>query len=215
MGDESGNESPLSTPDSQSILENLERLNLFLVSLDNQRHWYRYHQLFAELLRHRLARAYPDQIADLHHRASDWYAKNDLPNEAVTHALVIQDWPRAAEIIERHTDEWPMRVQIRTLLGWLESFPAEFRLNRTRLGIQYAWALSMAFQLERAEEHLNQLMPLVQTSPPLLGELYVIRVMIAAYRSDMPAVIELDFAESGCGAIRYGWRHRGRQACFP
>jgi LuxR family maltose regulon positive regulatory protein len=175
----------------QETLEYLERLNLFLAPLDNQRRWYRYHQLFAELLRHRLARAYPDQIADLHRRASDWYARNDLPNEAVTHALAIQDWPRAAEIIERHTDEWPMRVQIRTLLGWLESFPAEFRLNRTSLGIQYAWVLILAFQLERAEEHLNQLMPLVQTAPALLGELYVIRVMMAAYRSDMSAVIEL------------------------
>jgi LuxR family maltose regulon positive regulatory protein len=58
----------------QEILEYLERANLFIVSLDNERRWYRYHHLFAELLRTRLARAYPDQVADLHRRASEWYA---------------------------------------------------------------------------------------------------------------------------------------------
>jgi LuxR family maltose regulon positive regulatory protein len=175
----------------QEILEYLERANLFIVPLDNERRWYRYHQLFAELLRTRLVRTFSDQLAELHRRASDWYAHNDLPNEAVTHVLAIQDWTRAAEIIEQFSDQWPMRGEINTLLGWLESFPAEIRLNRVRLGLQYAWALILANQLERAEGHLNQLMPLAQTSPSLLGELFVIRVMIAAYRYDMPAVIEL------------------------
>ena len=73
----------------QETLEHLERANLFIVPLDNERRWYRYHHLFAELLRNRLARTYPDQVADLHRRASDWYAHNDFPNEAVTHALTV------------------------------------------------------------------------------------------------------------------------------
>jgi LuxR family maltose regulon positive regulatory protein len=73
--------------------------------LDYQRCWYRYHSLFAELLQNRHTRTYPDQLADLHRRASGWYAGNDLPNEAVTHALTVQDWFRAAEIIERFSDQ--------------------------------------------------------------------------------------------------------------
>ena len=139
----------------------------------------------------RLASTYPDHVAELHRRASDWYAGNDLPNEAVTHALAIQDWSRAAEIIERFSDQWPMRGEIRTLLGWLESFPAEIWLKRVRLGVNYAWALFMANQFERADQLLDQLMPLAQNSPPILGELFAIRVMVAAFRYDMPAVIEL------------------------
>jgi LuxR family maltose regulon positive regulatory protein len=180
-----------SSTTGQEILEHLERANLFIVSQDNERHWYRYHHLFAELLRNRLTRAYPDQIAELHRRASDWYTHNDFPYEAITHALAIQDWPRAAEIIERYSDELPMRGETNTRLSWLESFPAQMRLDRPRLGLVYAWALFMANQLDRAEQQLNQLLPLVQTMPPLLGELYVIRLMIATRRYDMPAFIEL------------------------
>jgi LuxR family maltose regulon positive regulatory protein len=176
---------------NQKTLEYLERINLFLIPLDNERRWYRYHPLFAELLRMRLVHRYPDHVTELHRRASDWYAGNDLPNEAVTHALVIQDWSRAAEIIERFSDQWPMRGEIRTLLGWLESFPAEIWLERVRLGVNYAWALFMANQFERADQLLDQLMPLAQNSPPIMGELFAIRVMVAAFRYDMPAVIEL------------------------
>jgi LuxR family maltose regulon positive regulatory protein len=175
----------------QETLESLERANLFLVPLDYERCWYRYHQLFAELLRNRLARAYPDQITELHRRASDWYAQNDLPYEAVTHALAVQDWIRAAEVIERFSDELPMRGERNTQLGWFESFPAHILMDRPRLGLVYAWALFMSNQLDRTDQFLNQLLPYVQTTPPLLGELFTIRVMVAAYRYNMPAVIEL------------------------
>jgi LuxR family maltose regulon positive regulatory protein len=180
-----------SSTTGQEILEHLEHANLFIVPLDNERCWYRYHHLFAELLRNRLARAYPDQIADLHRRASDWYAHNNFPYEAITHALTVQDWTRAAEVIERFSDELPMRGETNTRLGWFELFPAHILMDRPRLGLVYAWALFMANQLDRAEQQLNQLLPLVQTTPSLLGELYVIRVMIAVRRYDMPAVIDL------------------------
>jgi LuxR family maltose regulon positive regulatory protein len=175
----------------QETLEYLERANLFIIPLDNKRRWYRYHHLFAELLRNRLARTMSAHLVELRRRASDWYARNDLPNEGITHALAIQDWPRAAEIIERYSDQWPMRGEISTLLHWLESFPAEMLRERSSLGVQYAWALYMANQFDRAERQLNQLTPLVQTTPSLLGEVFVIRMMIAANRNDMPAVVEL------------------------
>jgi len=175
----------------QETLEYLEHANLFIIPQDNERHWYRYHHLFAELLRTRLARAYPDKIADLHRRASDWYIRNDLPNEAVTHALAIQDWTRAAEIIERFYNELVTRGAVSALLGWLESFPGQILLDRRKLGLVYARALNLTNQLDRAEKHLDQLTSLIQTSRPLLGEALAIRVMIAAYRSDLSSVIEL------------------------
>jgi len=182
---------PDSSTKGQETLENLENTNLFVIPLDNERHWYRYHHLFAELLRSRLVRTYPDQIADLHRRASDWYAQYHFPYEAVTHALTIKDWSRAAEVIERHMDELPLRSESATRLGWFEAFPAQFMLDRPGLGMVYAWALFMSNQLDRAEEQLNQLTPFVQTLPSLLGEHYVIRVMIATRRFDMPAFFEL------------------------
>jgi LuxR family maltose regulon positive regulatory protein len=175
----------------QETLEYLERANLFIIPLDNERRWYRYHHLFAELLRNRLDRAYPDQIADLHRRASDWYASNNLPNEAIGHALEIHDWQRAAELIEGNSRSMWLHGEIGILRAWLESFPAGLRLERIKLGLVYAWTLTMANELDRAEQHLDQMMPLVQPVPALLGELLAVRVMIAAYRSDMPAVIKL------------------------
>ncbi len=180
-----------SSIDGQETLEYLERANLFIIPLDNERRWYRYHHLFAELLRTRLARAYPDRVAELHRRASDWYANNNFPYEAITHALAIRDWTRAAGAIERFSDELPMHGEGNTRLDWLESFPAQVLLDRPGLGLVYAWALFMSNQLDRAEQQLDQLMPFVQTPPSLLGEHYVIRVMIATRRYDMPAVIDL------------------------
>lgn len=179
-----------SSVNGQATLEYLEHANLFIVPLDNERRWYRYHHLFAELLQNRLARAYPDQVADLHRRASDWFASNDFFYEAMTHALTVQDWPRAADVIERY-DELPIQGEIDTRLGWLEAFPPQVLLGRPRLGLVYAWTLFMANQIDRAESQLNQLEPLVQTAPSLLGELYVIRMMVATRRFDMPAFIEL------------------------
>jgi LuxR family maltose regulon positive regulatory protein len=182
---------PGSSDTGEETLVYLDRANLFIIPLDNERRWYRYHHLFAELLRTRLARAYPDQITELHRRASDWHANNGFPYEAITHALIVQDWTRAAEVIERFSDELPMRGESNTRLAWFESFPPQILMDRPRLGLTYAWALLMSNQLDRAEQQLNQLTPLVQTTASLLGELYVIRVLIAARRYDTPAMIEL------------------------
>lgn len=175
----------------QETLEYLEHANLFIIPLDNERRWYRYHHLFAELLRSQLGRRYPDQIIELHRRASDWYARNQAPSEGIIHALAIPDWSRAADIIERFSDELPMRGEISTLLGWLESFPQQVLLDRVRLGLVYAWTLFMANQLDGAEAHLAQLLPVAQSTPSFLGELLSVRLMIAANRYDLPAVLEL------------------------
>jgi LuxR family maltose regulon positive regulatory protein len=182
---------PEAAAPGQDTLEFLERANLFVVPLDHERRWYRYHHLFAGLLQDRLARTQPDRLAPLHQRASDWFARNDLPAEAVRHALAVQDWSRAADIIGQFTDQWPMRAGVATTLEWLESFPPQMRLDRPALGLAYAWSLFMNNRLDRAEEFLGQLAPLVTSEPHQLGEVFAIRVMIAAYRHDMPAVVAL------------------------
>lgn len=86
--------------DSQDILDELEQSNLFIIPLDNSRYWYRYHHLFAELLRYRLARDWSaDSIADLHRRAAHWYAAHDLLDEAIAHAFQIPDYEQVAHYI--------------------------------------------------------------------------------------------------------------------
>ena len=174
----------------QETLEYLDRANLFIVSLDNERRWYRYHHLFAELLQSRLARAYPDQVADLHRRASDWFAGNDFFYEAITHAITAKDWTRAAEIMER-LDELRLSGETNTRLGWFEAFPPQVLHDRPRLGLAFAWILFMSNQLDRAEQQLDQLASLVQDAPSLLGEMYVIRMMVTARRFDIPAFYAL------------------------
>ena len=78
----------------------LERGNLFLVPLDDRRRWYRYHQLFADVLQARLLDEQPDDVPDLHRRASAWYEQNGEPSEAIRHALAAEDFERAADLVE-------------------------------------------------------------------------------------------------------------------
>ena len=78
----------------------LERANLFIVPLDEERRWYRYHHLFADLLRQRLRQTQPEQVPTLHHRASEWYEQNGFADEAIEHALRAEDFERAAYLIE-------------------------------------------------------------------------------------------------------------------
>jgi LuxR family maltose regulon positive regulatory protein len=86
--------------DSQAILDRLEAANLFLIPPDDERRWYRYHHLFADLLRQRLRRTIPDQVPNLHRRASGWYTRHGFQTEAVHHALAGGDVERAADLIE-------------------------------------------------------------------------------------------------------------------
>jgi LuxR family maltose regulon positive regulatory protein len=124
---------------SQQILQQLEQANLFVVSLDSKRRWYRYHALFAEALYYRLEQAHRNLISSLHHRASLWYAKCDKTTEAVLHAFRAHDWQLAADLIERKSLElmsftWGAGHQaLIKLQGWLEQLPAEVMHSRPHL----------------------------------------------------------------------------------
>src|SRR3712207_9290458 len=84
--------------DGQQMLERLEHENLFVIALDDERQWYRYHHLFADVLRSRLQREQPERIRELHCRAAAWYERNGWTSEAIRHALAAQEHERAAEI---------------------------------------------------------------------------------------------------------------------
>ncbi len=139
----------------QTILESLEAANLFIVPLDNERHWYRYHHLFADLLNHRLRQTFPDQISKLHQRASAWYEQKDMPSDAIRHALAAEDFDQAASLAELAWSAMSGSFQSITWLGWLKELPDEQVRARPVLSLSYAWALLNAGKLEAAETRLR------------------------------------------------------------
>src|SRR3712207_40062 len=105
------------------MLERLEHDNLFVVPLDDERRWYRYHHLFADFLRVRLHREHPEQVKELHCRAAAWYERSGLTSKAVGHALAAEDYERAADLVEQVIGEMWFRGEVMTILGWLEALP--------------------------------------------------------------------------------------------
>jgi LuxR family transcriptional regulator, maltose regulon positive regulatory protein len=127
--------------DSQVLLEQVERANLFLVPLDEVRRWWRYHHLFADLLRARLAREQPDRLPGLHQAAAAWSERHGLVDDAIRHALAAGDALWAARLMERHFDDLLRRNEDATLHRWLQALPAEVVRSRPRLYLAQAlWA---------------------------------------------------------------------------
>jgi LuxR family maltose regulon positive regulatory protein len=139
----------------RGMLETLERGNLFVVPLDDQRQWYRYHHLFAEVLQAYLFEAQLDRVSTLHRRASVWFEQNELPAEAIRHALAAKDFERAAELIERVWLEMDLNYQSATWLGWVKALPDELIRARPVVSVGYAWALLNGGELEASEARLR------------------------------------------------------------
>ncbi len=142
-------------PGGLAKLEALQRGNFFLIPLDDTRHWYRYHHLFADVLRAHLTSEQPDQLTTLHGRASEWYAQNGLAPEAIHHALAAQDFERAATLIERALPATRQSRQEAALLSWLQALPDEVFEHRPVLSVHYAGALLQNGQLDGVETHLE------------------------------------------------------------
>ena len=141
--------------ESQQQLETLQHSNFFLVPLDDQRHWYRYHHLFADVLRLHLMTEQPALMSTLHRRASDWYEQNDLTAEAIHHALAAQDFKRAAALVERAVPAMRRSRQEATALSWLRALPDELFLTRPVLSAHYAGMLLLSGQIEGVEDRLR------------------------------------------------------------
>lgn len=126
--------------DSQRILEELEKANLFLIPLDERREWYRYHKLFRDLLNHRLALAQADHIPDLHMKASRWYEDQGWIAEAIDHALEAGDHSKAAALIAQEAEHTLMRSEVNTYQGWIERLPEGVVEKNPNLAFYEAWA---------------------------------------------------------------------------
>jgi len=141
--------------DSARILDELERSNLLLVPLDSKRHWYRYHHLFADLLRHELKRADPDTPPLLHRRASGWYRDAGLIVEAAHHAYAAGDLDAAVELVGRY---WPFFLdqgQLATLSRWLDALPENVIGENRTLCYAAAMIASHTGRLDEAERWIE------------------------------------------------------------
>ena len=180
--------------DGAALLQQLEQANLFLDPLDQERTWYRYHPLFAEFLRNRLAQQRPrPRSPHLHRHASLWHEQHGLWNAAVNHALQGHDFDRAAQLIEQTArDTWITRGESGTLLEWITALPEETLHAHPHLLTIQAWALMADGQSEAAAACAQKIL---DTAAPdhtdLIGEAEAILTIITALHNNMPRTIEL------------------------
>ena len=181
---------------SQEMLERLERANLFLVPLDDEHHWYRYHHLFADLLQTRLRQAQPDLVTALHLRACKWYEEAGWEIEAINHALAVRDYEWAARLVEESVQVFLTRGELTTLLSRINALPEKVVHARPMLSVGYALALTFSGQLEAVEPHLQDAEDYLESgdaSPQgreVLGTIAIVRAIIADIRDQITTAVE-------------------------
>jgi LuxR family maltose regulon positive regulatory protein len=140
--------------DGQIVLEHLARAHLFTIPLDHEQHWYRYHHLFRDMLRHRLQQRHPDIVFELHRRAAAWHAESGRTDDAVRHACYAQKWDRVIELIEPEISTAWNRGEIRKIINWLGQLPASHLDLHPTLSLYYSRALLLGGRMDAAEQRL-------------------------------------------------------------
>ncbi len=182
--------------DGQSMLESLEQKNLFIIPLDEERRWYRYHHLFADALNRRLEHQYPAILSDLYRRASTWYEKNGLIADAIQSALSAGDAERAALLVEQNGCYLLMSGEVITLLKWMDAVEPYFQTHPW-LVIQKGWALTLAGRMEPAEQAFQAAERLVSALEPtpdittMIGTISAGRASWADIQGNIPEAARL------------------------
>jgi LuxR family maltose regulon positive regulatory protein len=181
----------------QEMLEHLEDANLFLIPLDYERRWYRYHPLFGELLRSQLEKSYPGQAASLHGKSAEWFeARGDL-EQAARHQLTAQDFAQASRLIEQVALDILSRGEVGTLVAWLHSLPDEILRTHPWLCVLDAWMLILTGQAGAIETRLKEAEAAIQLAGMPDSEALRVRAYASAIRAQVtfiqggaPAAIE-------------------------
>ena len=218
--------------DAKAVLDELDRSNLFVVPLDDRRTWYRYHHLFGDVVRARLLDERPERVPELHRRASDWYADNGEPYEAIVHALAADDRERAAKLIELAAPTMQRARHESQLRSWLEALPDDLSIDRPVLAMALVGA-RMATGDATGLDPLLEIVDswLVRTDPPIVFDHVAHRrlpAMAAVHRAglallagDIDGTIEHarraqelvgpdDHLQRGAAAALLGLAHWGR-----
>lgn len=168
-------DSETNSDDTLDVIQILQKENLFLVNLDAEDRWFRYHHLFQQLLQNQLKQQYsPDKITALHDRASQWFESQELIEESIEHALHGENVERAAEIIDQYRHDRTSTGQWQAVERWLYRLPVEIKQQWAALILAEAWVVYMRFQLDRLPQLVKQAEALIdnQTAKPyLLAEL--------------------------------------------
>jgi LuxR family maltose regulon positive regulatory protein len=193
---------------ARATLEGLDRANLFVVPLDDSRQWYRYHHLFADVLKAHLLDEKADEVIELHRRASRWYEQNGQPSPAVRHALAAGDVERAADLIERAMPALRRSRQDATIRSWLDVIPDEVVRVRPVLAVGLIGGLMVGAEAEGVEERLRDVERRLASAAPdreslsaqmvvvdngelarLPGKIEMYRAALALIRGDGPATL--------------------------
>ena len=178
-------------PDSSALLANLDRENLFIIPLDEERSWYRYHHLFGEMLRSRAPAAVDSPIADLHLRAAAWYAEAGRLAEAIEHAHAAKDFGKMAEYVEAIWPSFEHGYRGPTFRGWIEALPEEIVASSPQIAVGYVWTLLDEGELDAAENWIGLTEALVTDSElgPLKVSINTARAYQAQTMGDSAATI--------------------------
>lgn len=181
--------------DSQKILNRLEKANLFILPLDDERQWYRYHQLFADLLNQRLRQTLPDNIPTLHQHAAAWYAQNGNIDDAIHHAIAANDVSYAANLMETTALDLLRIGRLSTLFGWMALIPESLVKDFPRLFLYFIWARMLSGKLDTVSAQLA-VVEMAATSQGQGDELRGDFSAIRAYASSQFGAFKEAFAQA-------------------
>lgn len=203
--------------DAQRLLEDIEAEGLFILPLDRERRWYRYHHLFADFLRLQLERTLPQSLRDLNSRASRWFAAAGLPLEAVAYAMKAEDYDAAAALVEEHAHAMLKVGAMARVEEWIGGLPPSVIDRRPRLPIYRCWALFHMRSPDKALVELRRAEALIAerqargesigglTAAQITAEIQALRAGIAIAFDDVDAAIDLAIepAERAPGAMTW------------
>ena len=171
-------------PNSQTILENLEGANLFILPLDNERRWYRYHHLFADLLAHRLKQTYRKEVPELHRRASIWHKSEGYIQDAIRHAKAAGDEAGVVEILEEHWQDIVHQGEIVELRRLLDSLGPGTIKHSAPLGMAYCWIHVFSGDNDLIPKHINDIRALLNATTESEGDQQPMRMAV------IPSLVE-------------------------
>ena len=187
----------LAREDGKTLLEQVRQANLFLIPLDQERRWYRYHQLFADVLRVRLEETHPELVPTLYQRAIAWYKQQSLEDEAIQYALAGKLFEEAADLIEQRIQVMGSYREMAAVWHWVKALPDQVAYRWPRLCMIAAWSLLLSGQSERIPFYLEAVLGAVATSiqetfrREMLGHVTALQAVQARYHGDSSEAITL------------------------
>lgn len=219
----------LELSNSNDIIQQLEEGNLFLIPLDSEHIWYRYHHLFADFLRQYLKEKQPASIPELHKRASIWFQQQELFIEAIDHSLSGEDYQRAAQLVESIGPEMMMKSEFDQLTGWLDKLPEDLVNSWPWLCIIRAWICDRWAQFDLGEQYLKNAEAALEDNGNLVrdeaeniirGQISAIRALYSLKKGNISRSIEyseqaleylpMNYFNRGVASFSLGWARKAQ-----